>query len=332
MARFSIVIPVYNSYEYLPRCVGSVLDQTYGDLEVILVDDGSTDVRTPELLERLAAEDPRVKVIHQANAGTSAARNTAVAAATGDYVTFLDNDDWWRTKDALAQVVQVLDTYDPDVVMHMPQVFREDEDRFVERSIPKIASKVNGKDRAEALDAIIGAGAMQRAVWTKVVRRSLIEDHGLRFPEGKRNEDTEWTAQLIACAGSYGWVDGSFYAYRKGTGVAQTSKPVTKPMVDGLGEIVAHYGELYGTMAEKDPAYGRACEAYLAYPLMVWMGQAADLKILGEKEPYGRLKALAPAILGPDIDPQVHLAALAWRLLGFRLTCALLGIAYGKTR
>lgn len=328
MPRFSVIVPVYNSYRYLPQCVESVLTQDYRDLELVLVDDGSTDGRTPDLLDGLEASDPRVRVVRQENGGTSAARNAGMALAEGDYVTFMDNDDWWTSPGALGSVAAVVDAHDPDVVMHMPRVYREDEGRFVPQADRELAHKVNGRPRAEALHAVVAAGAMQRAVWTKVVRRSLIEDNALLFPVGKRNEDTEWTAGLIACARSYGWVDGSFYAYRKGTGTAQTSKPVTTPMVDGLGEIVACYGEVYRGIGDVDPAYGEACESYLAYPLMVWMGQAASLGILRNGDLYGRLKALAPDILRPDVDPGAHLAATSYRLLGFGPTCRLLGMAY----
>lgn len=88
-----MVVPVYNVEEYLTRCVDSILAQTYSNLEIILVDDGSTD-NSGNICDACAQKDRRIKVVHQANAGVSAARNAGLAAATGDYIGFIDSDDW----------------------------------------------------------------------------------------------------------------------------------------------------------------------------------------------------------------------------------------------
>lgn len=89
----AVIIPVYNSDRYLERCLDSILGQTYGDLEIILIDDGSTD-RSGEICDRYAADDSRVKVLHQKNMGVSGARNAGLAVAQGEYVSFIDSDDW----------------------------------------------------------------------------------------------------------------------------------------------------------------------------------------------------------------------------------------------
>lgn len=89
----SVIVPVYRTEEYLPRCIDSLLSQTYGKLEIILVDDGSPD-NCPEICDRYAARDARIKVIHQKNGGIANARNVGLAAATGEYMTYVDSDDW----------------------------------------------------------------------------------------------------------------------------------------------------------------------------------------------------------------------------------------------
>lgn len=93
MPKISVIVPVYKTEKYLERCVRSILTQTYRDLEIILVDDGSPDA-CPAMCDAIAQSDTRVKVIHQKNAGVSAARNTGLDAATGDYATFVDSDDY----------------------------------------------------------------------------------------------------------------------------------------------------------------------------------------------------------------------------------------------
>ena len=93
MVETSVIIPAYNVSAYLEKCVSSVLEQTRGDFEVIVVNDGSTD-STPQICEQLRGKDRRVRVIHKPNGGVSSARNIGIQAATGEYVFFLDGDDW----------------------------------------------------------------------------------------------------------------------------------------------------------------------------------------------------------------------------------------------
>ena len=105
----SIIIPVYNSENYLPSCVQSILDQDFEDFEIILVDDDSND-DSLKICRQLAASDNRIVVIHQDNAGTSAARNTGMKKARGLYTTFMDNDDFWADKRALSALHGVAST------------------------------------------------------------------------------------------------------------------------------------------------------------------------------------------------------------------------------
>lgn len=94
MVKFSIIIPIYNVERYLETCVNSILTQTYSDYEVILVDDGSPD-RCGELCDHYAESDSRVKVVHKVNGGLSSARNAGLDIAMGEYVIFVDSDDYW---------------------------------------------------------------------------------------------------------------------------------------------------------------------------------------------------------------------------------------------
>ena len=96
----SIIIPVYNVEKYLFRCVNSILSQTYSDIEIILVDDGSPD-NSPELCDEIAQTDSRVVVIHKKNGGLSSARNAGLDIAKGDYVFFIDSDDWLSSNTVL---------------------------------------------------------------------------------------------------------------------------------------------------------------------------------------------------------------------------------------
>ena len=95
MPKVSVIIPVYNVEQYLNRCIDSVLNQTYKDFEIILVDDGSTD-KSGEICDVYAEKDSRITVIHKENGGLSDARNFGIDAARGDFLTFLDSDDYFH--------------------------------------------------------------------------------------------------------------------------------------------------------------------------------------------------------------------------------------------
>ncbi len=107
--KLSVIIPVYNVEKYLGMCINSIMTQTYSDLEIILVDDGSTD-NSPQLCEEFSKKDPRIKVINQTNSGVSAARNTGIAAATCDYITFVDSDDWLH-RDMYLNMTEILERH-----------------------------------------------------------------------------------------------------------------------------------------------------------------------------------------------------------------------------
>lgn len=115
MEKLSIIIPVYNAAKYLPRCIDSILNQTYPSFELILVDDGSSD-GSSEICNEYAKRDARVRVIRQENRGVAAARNTGLDAAAGSFVTFVDSDDWIEP-DMYEHLMQTADKYCCDVVM-----------------------------------------------------------------------------------------------------------------------------------------------------------------------------------------------------------------------
>ena len=103
----SVIVPIYKVEQYLSECVDSILQQSYENLEVILVDDGSPD-SCPEICDRYAVTDNRIKVIHKPNGGLSDARNTGLKAATGEYILFIDSDDYWIDKNAIKKLIEKL--------------------------------------------------------------------------------------------------------------------------------------------------------------------------------------------------------------------------------
>lgn len=114
--RLSLVVPVYNVADYLPKCMESLLCQDFADFEIILVDDGSTDGVSPGLCDEYAARDPRVSVIHQENGGLGAARNAGLERARGEYLFFIDSDDY-IAPGALSRLAEVTERTGSDIVL-----------------------------------------------------------------------------------------------------------------------------------------------------------------------------------------------------------------------
>jgi len=180
MPTVSVIIPVYNAAAYLSRCMDSVLGQTHGDLEVILVDDGSTD-DSPALCDDYALRDPRVKVLHQANGGASAARNNGLDHATGELVAFVDSDDW-IVLDAYAYLLDLMQQNDSDIAEAMLEVAYSASHRM--QQPPVQISLFEGED---ILIHYLMHNEYQMGI--RLYRRAMF--HDVRFDVGRITEDVQ---------------------------------------------------------------------------------------------------------------------------------------------
>jgi glycosyltransferase involved in cell wall biosynthesis len=183
----SVIVPVFNAERYLEKCLDSITGQSYRHLEIILVDDGSKD-KSGEICDRYAAKDRRIKVIHRENGGLSAARNTGLDIATGDYYGFADSDDWLDS-DMYQFLQQNLASTGADIAVsgffRTFDKFEEPNDRSHTRRVMK---------RAKALDLLLQDRLLQNYYWCKLYKKELF--NGIRLPEGRTFEDA-FTQHLI---------------------------------------------------------------------------------------------------------------------------------------
>lgn len=184
--RISVVIPVFRTEKYLEKCILSVLCQTYADLEIILVDDGSDD-SCPEMCDAFAASDGRVKVIHKKNGGLSSARNEGINAATGEYIAFVDSDDH-IAPDMYERLME--NAYDADIVIC--SYFSVDDDKKIQHKGFSEKTTLTGKT---ALSELFKDEKIKNHVWNKLFRKELFS--GVSFPEGKIYEDILTTYKLF---------------------------------------------------------------------------------------------------------------------------------------
>ena len=188
----SVIVPVYNVEAYLERCVRSVLDQTYGAFELLLIDDGSAD-KSGALCDRLAETDRRIRVIHQENRGLAAARNRGIEAASGEYLIFLDSDDYW-SGDVLQSLWEALQESGADLAL-FPLFYEDGEGKVLPGPAFPTPGTVSGEDLLAML-CTQGTPQLVTAV-NRLAKRRLWGT--LRFPEGRFHED-EYTAHRLYAA------------------------------------------------------------------------------------------------------------------------------------
>jgi len=208
--KISVIIPVYNVKPYLERCVQSVVSQTYKDLEIVLVDDGSTD-GSGELCDQLAATDSRIQVVHQVNKGLSEARNTGIRQATGDYVFFVDSDDGWLLDDGVEQLVNQCEATTDLLMFKAVDIYTDG------RQTPMKdfdVEHINSLPDGHAVFAYLVKTQVFRAgVWLLMVRRSILTGNDIFFPSGLISEDVYWDMQLWQHIKKVKIVNLNFYGY-----------------------------------------------------------------------------------------------------------------------
>ena len=239
----SVIIPVYNVKPYLQMCADSVFAQTFRNLEIIFVDDGSTD-GSGEICDELALQDPRVRVIHQENGGLSDARNTGIGASTGSFLYFLDSDD------AISPVTMAhLWTA---CVRTRADVAIGDHIRFSEDKVPEERRTFSSEalSTEEAIRRMLLNQGYTNTAWGKLFRRELWEN--IRFPKGLLNEDLAVIYDVMVNVRKTAVVRDALYFYRVRKGSIMTSRIGERnlPLLDTservTNMIIEHYPSLRG--------------------------------------------------------------------------------------
>lgn len=202
--KISVIIPVYMVEKYLNECVESVTGQTYSNLEIILVDDGSKD-NCPLICDEWANRDSRIKVIHKENGGLSDARNAGIEKATGDYIAFVDSDDWIK-EDMYAKMLDALQKENADFCACNITSCYDD------HTVSWGASAYTVGDSQKILAMLYDNTKFPVAAWNKLYKRDCWNT--IRFPKGKLCEDAFTTYLLVHNAGKIVQIIDPLYCYR----------------------------------------------------------------------------------------------------------------------
>ena len=265
----TVIVPVYKVEDYLDRCVKSIVRQTYENLEIILVDDGSTD-RCPEMCDAWAHKDKRIRVIHKENGGLSEARNVGMKNANGDFIGFVDSDDW-IAPEMYERLVTALQRDGSDIAACSVQIVWEDGRPGGLLTIQKSCIL----DRNEAQMALLKESLLKQPVWYKLYRSSKIKL--IPFEKGKYHEDVFWSYQAVGNAEKVSLIDyiGYFYCQRAASIMGET---YSLKRLDAVEAKVRRQGYL-----EKHFPQLVSCGRIELHRTCLYHGQNIVLHLKGEK-------------------------------------------------
>jgi glycosyltransferase involved in cell wall biosynthesis len=211
----SVIVPVYNVEKYLANCIESIIHQTYDRLEIILVDDGATD-SSGEIADKYAGQDKRIKVLHKKNGGLSDARNAGIKAAKGNFIAFVDSDDWVEP-DYINKLFEAAYRTGADItICNYRLVF---ESGKMKR--PKDVIKITRVEQRHKVlkNMLIDGAAYDVVAWNKLYKTKLFTATGILYPKGKINEDNYTTYRLVDAASRVAYIPDSLvnYLQRKGS-------------------------------------------------------------------------------------------------------------------
>ena len=226
--KFSIVVPVYNVDTYLRECIDSILCQTFGDYELILVNDGSSDC-SPAICDEYAEQDSRVQVIHQVNSGVACARNSGIRAAIGEYLICIDSDDY-LINDGILQKIADKAVEQVDVVLFGFQKFFESTSAFGKPEAPILKHRCSTSDM---LHQVLDTDTYCGTAWTKAVRLDILHENNIEFRPGMISEDIDWYFNLLCHANSFESINEAALIYRQRANSVSHSQKINS-LIDNI--------------------------------------------------------------------------------------------------
>lgn len=257
----SVIVPCYRVEKYLSQCVNSILVQTYENLEIWLVNDGSPD-RCGEICDEYSIKDSRIKVIHKENGGLSDARNVAINKSTGEWITFVDSDDF-IAPDYIATLFRLAVENDCKCSVVQPVAFLDGE-----QPSPNYYNSYEVLSSTDAIAAMFYQTKLDTSAWNKLYHRSLFET-GIRYPKGYLFEDNPTTYRLFALCDKIAVSQKQLYYYRLREGSIEGQDFTSNKLNQGLGII--RMMELYPEITNKVHKAFRCKQASLAFHFIMKM-------------------------------------------------------------
>lgn len=275
MITISVIVPVYNVEKYLCQCVDSVLRQNFSGYEIILVNDGSTD-NSGKICDEYAQKHSNIKVIHKQNGGLSDARNFGVKKAEGEYLMFLDSDDFWEGTNILSDLSKIIEKDNPDLIINQITTFFDENSQSSVRKFRNV-ERLKSNVFKDNLEYLVKNDIYYATACNKTIKRSVIENHTLFFCKGQVHEDVSWCADIIPYIDTFHLYTNPFYQYRKNRQDSLTHKVTTKSatdLMDIISEQLPKLSKIKGGLQ------------YLSYNYYVCIDKYNHLEDEGYKEEY----------------------------------------------
>ena len=310
--KVSFILPIYNVEKYLSECVESILAQTYRDFEILLVDDGSPD-NCPALCDEWAKKDSRIKALHKLNGGLSDARNYGLEHAQGDYVVFVDSDDFWVNKDCLQRLMNVVDAYpECDFISFNCSYYYQDTNTY-KKWVAYDEKLAFPTDKDTAMRSLVASGTLPMSAWLKVISRKSLSDMGLRFIKGTIAEDIPWFIDLLDGSKKCMFVNQYVYAYRQNVAGSITASGNPKSTSDLFTIVKNEVNKMKERSFSEETK--NALYSFLAYEFCILLTASSRMSKEMRKE-LMQYKWL----LNYTANPKVRKAAFVNKLFGIKVT------------
>ena len=319
--KVSFIIPVYKVEKFIHQCVRSICAQTYSNLEVILVDDGSPD-ECPQICDALAATDKRIKVIHKPNGGLSDARNCGLKAANGDYIVFIDGDDFWTDQNSLQILVDIIKKYTHVDFIGFNCSYYFTEGCKYDKWVSYDYSLKKPIDKNKAIIKLVESGTFPMSACFKIIKRSFLINNDLYFIKGFLSEDVPWFINVLDKCNLCIFVNEYIYAYRQTKGSCSITHQIGRRNIDSLFQIINREIKLLESRSFDDNAR-KAILSFLAYEYCLVLSFLQYLPTNERKPRYLEAKKLT-WLLNYTINPKVKKVQLIYRISGLYITMKIL--------
>ena len=310
--KVSFILPIYNVEKYLSECVESILSQTYKDFEILLVDDGSLD-NCPTLCDDWASKDCRIKVFHKPNGGLSDARNYGLERAQGEYVIFVDSDDFWVGKESLEKLMEVVAAHpECNFISFNCSYYYHKEEKYTKWVAydERLSTPI---DKDTAMRSLVASGTLPMSACLKVISRKSLSDMGLRFIKGMVSEDIPWFIDLLEGSKKCMFVNQYIYAYRQNVVGSITASGSPKSAKDLFTIVKNEVRKMDSRSFSKEAK--EALLSFLAYEFCILLTMTPNMTKT-ERQELLSYKWL----LKYTVNPKVRKAELVNRWFGIRVT------------
>lgn len=317
----SIVIPIYKVEKYLRECVDSVLKQTFNNIEIILVDDGSPD-DCPRICDDYATSHENVRVIHKQNGGLSSARNEGIKVASGEYIAFLDSDDFYIHSDFLERVYSKLTEKKVDILFFCRTKYYDKSKTFSDKVIFYDREVEGTSEYSDLLYNLSIRDELEASASMKVIRTSILKDNRLYFKEGIYSEDVEWVFRLYPVLRSGAVLNYPDYAYRLREGSITHS--LGKKNIDDVFYSIETYADRIKN-DNIDEKIKKSLLNYLAYQYLIELGLIQVYLQKEFKKEYIKKLKKYKWLCGQAISRKTKKAAMIVQLFGVKVAMIVLG-------